>query len=82
MMRPSCKRSLQAGLLGTLPVASVLHSAPALEDPKNTIFQIGKFDHSPAGFAFGAPARDVDFIVSQSNPAVDWFIGEPSAHPV
>ncbi len=58
--------------------ATVLHAASASDYAKSTIFRIGEFDHSSAEFAPGAPTRNVDFIVSQSDPAEDWFGVQPA----
>jgi hypothetical protein len=66
------------GLLWAVLSASALYAVSAQDDPKNTIFQIGKFDRSSAEFASGNPVRNVDFIVSQSDPAKDWFAAQPA----
>lgn len=77
-MRSSCKRSMLSGLLATLLATSVLSAATAPNTPRTTIFQIGKFDRSSAEFASGSPTRNVDFVVSQSDPAKDWFSVQPA----
>ena len=77
-MSSSCNKSVILGLLWPLLAASVLSAQSVPGDPGNTIFQIGKFDRSSAEFASGDPARNVDFIVSQSDPAKDWFAAQPA----
>jgi hypothetical protein len=66
------------GLLWPLLAASVLSAQSVPGNPSNTIFQIGKFDRSSAEFASGDPARNVDFTVSRSDPAKDWFAAQPA----
>lgn len=73
MMRSKCKKSVFCILLVTQLTNSVLSAAT-----KTTIFQIGKFDRSSIEFASGTPTREVEFIVSKSNPAKDWFSVQPA----
>ena len=68
-----CRNNLLVGMLWAALASTVLHAAPASNEAKSTIFRIGEFDHSSAEFAPGAPTRNVDFIVPQSDPAKDWF---------
>ena len=72
------KHRLLIGLLLVSLTAPMLHAASASNYAKSTIFRIGEFDHSSAEFASGVPTRNVDFIVSQSDPARDWFANQPA----
>ena len=77
-MSASCNKGMILRLLWPLLAASVLSAQSVPGNPGNTIFQIGKFDRSSAEFASGNPVRNVDFIVSQSDPAKDWFAAQPA----
>ena len=77
-MSASCNKGMILRLLWPLLAASVLSAQSVPDNPGNTIFQIGKFDRSSAEFASGNPVRNVDFIVSQSDPAKDWFAAQPA----
>ncbi len=66
------------GLLWLVLAASSLCAQAAPDSAKNTIFKIGEFDRSSAEFASGSPERQINFIVSQSDPAKDWFAQQPA----
>jgi hypothetical protein len=77
-MKLTSRRSVLAGLLGMVLAASVLHAADSPQGTKSTVFQIGTFDRSSAEFASGSPKQNVNFIVTQSDPAKDWFGAQPA----
>lgn len=69
-MKSGLKRYLVPGLICLSFSAA---GACAQGTANSVIFQIGKFDRSSAEFASSEPKKNVDFIVSQSNPAKDWY---------
>lgn len=71
-MRVTLGRFILAGAFSVL-AASQICAAPAENGGSGTIFRIGAFDRSSGEFASGNPAGKVNFVVSQSNPAKDWF---------
>ena len=77
-MSSNCKKYLMPGLLLAVVATSLLYAANASEETKTTIFQIGKFDRSSVEFASGEPDRNVDFIVSHSDPQKDWYGWQPA----
>ncbi len=72
-MESNFRFSLIAGVL--LPVLTTLLTcaASAQTSEKTKVFQIGKFDRSAGEFASGNPQQKVNFVVSKSDPAKDWF---------
>ena len=58
--------------------AMQLCSASAQNNTKTKIFQIGEFNRSSGKFASGNPKQKVNFVVSQSDPAKDWFGEQPA----
>ena len=58
--------------------ASNLRAAQAAKSGNETVFRIGAFDRSSGEFAPWNPKAKVNFIVSQSNPAKDWFGLQPA----
>ncbi len=77
-MNRGCVKNLLVGMLWVALAAPVLVAVSASNNTKSTIFRIGEFDHSPGEFAPGSPTRNVNFIVSQSDPAKDWFGTQPA----
>ena len=73
MMKLRSKVSVAAGLFLFMAVVSPLFLAAAQDHPQNTVFKIGEFDRSSIEFAPRIPQQKVNFIVSQSDPAKDWF---------
>jgi hypothetical protein len=58
--------------------ASHLRAASAAKGGNESVFRIGSFDRSSGEFAQGNPKVEVNFVVSQSNPAKDWFAVQPA----
>jgi len=77
-MRSSFKFSIMAGLLLPVLAASLLCAACAQDNAKKTVFQIGEFNRSSFEFASGNPQQKVNFVVSHSDPAKDWFGAQPA----
>ncbi len=48
------------------------------DNAKKTVFQIGVFNRSSSEFASGNPQQKVNFVVSQSDPAKDWYGAQPA----
>ena len=71
-MRAIFGRSVLAGVFSVLAAFQVC-AAPAENGESESVFQIGTFDRSSGEFAPGNPTGKVNFVVSQSNPAKDWF---------
>jgi hypothetical protein len=72
------KRRSMLKLLWPVLAASGLCAQTAPDSAKNMIFKIGEFDRSSAEFASGNPEQKINFIVSQSDPAKDWFAEQPA----
>ena len=62
---------LAAGLSTSLAVAQSVSA--------KQVFKIGTFDRSSAEFAGGTPKQPVAFVVGHSDPAKDWYAGQPAA---
>ena len=77
-MSTSIKKSSIYWLLSSVLAASPLCAVAAEHNQESTVFRIGLFDRSSGEFASGSPTAKVNFIVSQSNPAKDWFGEQPA----
>ena len=77
-MSPRSNRALLSALLWPVLAIYGICAPGAPDSAKKTIFRIGEFDRSSAEFADGTPERKVNFIVSESNPAKDWFGAQPA----
>jgi len=60
------------------PLAACLLLFTALQASAQTLWRIGNFDRTSAGFAGGSPDKQVTFLVGQSNPAKDWYAVQPA----
>ena len=65
-------------LLAVLAV-SHLRAVPSENSAQSPVFRIGAFDRSSAEFLSGSPKEKVNFVVSHSTPAKDWFGVQPAA---
>jgi hypothetical protein len=72
-MKSIFKITFMTGLLLPVLAASQLSVASAQDNAKKPVFQIGEFNRSSGEFAGGNPQQKVNFVVSQSDPAKDWF---------
>ncbi len=72
------KKYLILSMLWIVVAAHSLKGEPASDYPKTLVFRIGTFDRSSAEFSSGTPEHNVDFIVSQSTAAKDWFSAQPA----
>ena len=79
-MKFGLKKSLISALFCFL-LSAVSSFSLAADHVQTVIFQIGKFDRSSAEFASGEPKKNVDFVISQSNPAKDWYGWQPALQP-
>lgn len=70
-------RCAHALVLAVLAVSHV-HAAPSESGAQSLVFRIGVFDRSSAEFALGSPKEKVNFVVSHSTPARDWFGEQPA----
>ncbi len=77
-MSPRSNRTLLLALLWPVLAVHGVCAPGAPDSATKTVFRIGEFDRSSAGFADGTPERKVNFIVSESNPAKDWFGAQPA----
>jgi alpha-mannosidase len=66
-------RLLCALLFAGVAILSLYEAEAQNAVDADTVFRIGKFDRSSGDFAPGVPNHGVNFIVSQSDPAKDWF---------
>src|SRR6266566_3743186 len=55
------------------------HGRAQAKNGVHKIFVIGNFDRSSKEFAGGNPTSQVNFLVSHSNPARDWYADHPAA---
>jgi hypothetical protein len=69
-MKSHFKFSITVGVL--LPVLATFQLC-AQNNVKAKVFQIGEFNRSSTEFASGNPQHKVNFVISQSDPAKDWF---------
>ena len=77
-MRTGCGRVVLYGMLLPFLAAAQLCAAPVEKNVNWTVFRIGAFDRSSGEFAPGGPTGKVNFIVSESIAAKDWFSFQPA----
>jgi hypothetical protein len=77
-MRSKFKFSFMAGVLLPVLTVSLLCASSAQNNAKRVVFQIGEFNRTSFEFASGNPQQKVNFVVSQSDPAKDWFGRQPA----
>ena len=76
-MRSTFRISLIAGLLLPVLTALIMCAVSAQNNEKTKLFQIGEFNRSSGEFSSGSPQQKVNFVVSKSDPARDWFGKQP-----
>jgi hypothetical protein len=76
-MSLNCGRIACLVLLSSALAALPLAAASAAENGA-TVFRIGTFDRSSAEFSQESPTGSVNFIVSQSSAAKDWYAAQPA----
>lgn len=69
---------MKLGVLWIVLAARLLSGESGSDNSRNTVFQIGTFDRSSREFSTGTPKHGVEFVVSQSTPAKDWFGEQPA----
>ena len=69
---------LLLSLLSIVLAAAALFAESGSGDSRKAVFQIGTFDRSSREFSSGVPKHNVEFVVSQSTPAKDWFSEQPA----
>src|SRR5579883_330801 len=72
------KKDLLLSMLLVVLAAGSLFAESGSGDLRKAVFQIGAFDRSSREFSSGAPKHNVDFVVSQSTTAKDWFSEQPA----
>jgi len=77
-MTPRCGKCVTLTMLCFALGLPLLHGASGPSCPQVTIFRIGTFDRSSAEFSSTTPTHSVSFMVSQSDPAKDWFGAQPA----
>ena len=70
--------SLIVGLLVPVLAASQFCAASEQNIAKTKVFQIGVFNRSSGEFASGNPRQQVNFVVSHSDPSIDWYGTQPA----
>lgn len=72
------RKHLLWGVISVVLATIPLVGESGYKNSKTTVFQIGTFDRSSAEFASGEPKHNVNFIISQSTVAKDWFSAQPA----
>ncbi len=72
------KKYLMFGMLWIVLAALSLPGESFPAHSQNTVFRIGTFDRSSAEFSSDTPKHHVEFIVSRSTTAKDWFSTQPA----